>query len=116
MAVILTNQWFDYPMYLAEVTLSTGDVVAFWLSSFAGFTSNAPGAEPVYTGGAPTAVSGGDGDVGLAFYGGSGFASLLAAVKSWAEGFDWGTLVSGASYSSITITKYGEASSDATPA
>ena len=115
MGVLLTNQWFDYPMYLAEVVLDNGTVVAFWVSSFSGFAANSEQTEPVYDGAAPTAVNVNGPDTGLGAYDSSCTASLLSVVKSWAEDFDWGALISGASYSSIAITEYKETSADATP-
>lgn len=43
-------------------------------------------------------------------------SSLLAAVKTWATGYDWSSLFgAGVTVSSVKITEYAETATDVTP-
>jgi hypothetical protein len=122
MAVILTNQFFDYPMYFVEILLGDDEtLVAFWLGSFGNQAaiSNYPGFQG--TGPTDSGVSGMNtlpSDTGFAAFSGSdAYGSMLAALKTWAEDFDWATFtgIEGITFTSMKVTKYAEASADASP-
>lgn len=126
MGVINTNQWYDYPMYLVEVAIgdleSGGQAYAFWIGNFSGFTASSGSGtiptEPATQGVSPPNSLGGGGvpDISLSAPGSSAYASLLSAIKIWAENFDWATFSStDNSYSSIQVTKYDESAADVTP-
>jgi hypothetical protein len=122
--ISFTNQWLEYPMFLVEIQVGTGNpntegdgqVVAFWIGNYAG-ANNAVNSYPSQNGFPPT-PSGADGDTDyspLRYDDGSAvFTSLFAAIQSWAEDYDWSTLT-GQTYTSITVTEFSESLTDVTP-
>jgi hypothetical protein len=111
--ISFTNQYSEYPLYLVEVSLDgANENVAFWIGNFSGFP--AANSYPCYQ--APSFANPDIMDIGPAFYegGSSAVASLLEAVKTWAEGYDWSTLT-GYAYSSLTATEFSETSANVTP-
>jgi hypothetical protein len=105
-------------MFFVEIGLSSSDqpVISFWISSYGGDANNPEGGEyPCLQGTGPT--NNGNGNTSPNFYGSGAFTSLLSAVKTWAEGYDWATFTSNEEnmYQSITITEYAETSTNVTP-